>query len=328
MSTIAELDFRGLNTSDKTKYCLTNTLTIENMLRDTYINRLQSFNRNNLESNPEPFRFLKRDNCSILILVLPYQFDFSRSCHVFFLSTPLKREEKVLILTDEYLDDLDSYRAANEFFHKKVLPENNYEKTQIIFELMDFHTNIGSRTSFFNPDMDIERYFSSLNLNNKILSVIRDEVANFQVVNKTRLSYFAKDVHKFPFSLLDLKSLIKLVNDDDFSYQLDQAMAAYHQNLFLPCAATLGVVLETLCIKILEKNQITIKTSETQLGVLKERLINERITTRRDNARLEVAYKMRNLASHTNPGITLKEDCHVMLNVINTIAFDYLNAED
>lgn len=325
MVTDNKFDFKGIDTPERTKMCLRNVLTIENELRDTYTKRLQLFNKENLKNNPEPFRFLTKENCSILIFILPYEFDLSSSCKVFFLSTPLKREEKLFVLTDEELNDLDSYEKKSLFFYNKIFSKYNYDRSQIIFEIVDFHSNLGNQMSLFDENMIAERYISALYLDSQILSLIQDEVSSFQTINKTPLSYFAKDAYKFPFSLLDLKPLIELVNDDDFSYQLDQAMAAYHENLFLPCAATLGVVLETLCIKILEENKVKkIRSGDTQLGVLKDRLRQEGITSRRDHTRLEVAYKMRNMASHSSPGVALKEDCHFMLNVINTIAFEYL----
>lgn len=319
------LDFRGIDSPEKAQPYLDNIIAIESNLRDTYIKRLQTFNKENLENNPEPFRFLEKENCSILVFILPYEFNFSSCCQIFFLSTPASRIEKTYVLTKDDLSDLDSYEISQYFFYDKMLPMHNFQKSQIIIETSDFYPNIDNGLSPFSESFNMEQFIQAMMLIDQLLNTIKTETINFRTLNETKLSYFAKDAYKFPFSLLDLKPLIELVGDDDFSYQLDQAMAAYHENLFLPCAATLGVVLETLCIKILENNGVTkIKAGDTQLGKLKDRLMDEKIITRRDNTRLEVAYKMRNMASHSSPGIALKEDCHFMLNVINTIAFEYL----
>ena len=321
---VLDFDYKGLDESIKHETILENFKLVENEIRTLYLDRLRTFNKEGLEKNPEPFRFLKEENCSLLIFILPYEFDLNQSVQTFIISTPGSRKEIVKVLDQSDLGNLDSYRRSYNFFREKILPTHGFNQSQIILETTDRYSYLSNELSLFDNPFNLDTYLISQGLKARIIDLIKNEVSQYKSVNETRLNYFAKDVHKFPFSLLDLKPLIEIVNDDDFSYQLDQAMAAYHENLFLPSAATLGVVLETLCIKILEENRIKVKTSETQLGVLKDRLMNEKITTRRDNARLEVAYKMRNLAAHSNPGVTLKEDCHIMLNVINTIAFDYL----
>lgn len=324
-----KFDYQGLDTNDNFPKYIQNLITLENETRKAYIERLEKFNKNSLEQNPEPFRFLKKENCSILIFILPVEFNYYDACKIFFLSTPGKRTETVHILTSKDLEDLDTYRYNFDFFNKKMLPLFNFHESQIIFDdAISYDSLEHTDNNILSCKFDITNYIHFPSIKRRFLRVIKSEISTFQEINKKPLSYFAKDAYKFPFSILDLKPLVKLVNDDDFSYQLDQAMAAYHENLFLPCAATLGVVLESLCIKILEENHVKkIKSGDTQLGVLKDKLRQEGITSRRDHTRLEVAYKMRNMASHSSPGIALKEDCHFMLNVINTIAFEYLSAD-
>ncbi|SET00479.1 hypothetical protein SAMN05421676_102323 [Salinibacillus kushneri] len=319
------MDYKGLNNESKFQVFLNNTIKIEGEIRKLYTERLKTFNKTNLEHNPEPFRLLNPDNCSVILFIVPYEFDFSTACQVFLLSTPGKRHERVIPLGHDDLMDVDSYDNKEIFFNSVVLPKHGYHPSQIIMDFSDFYTNRDKDLSILYNTVIPDRFMSTHSIRSNIINTIRDEVSEFKSVNNTKLSYFAKDAYKFPFSIIDLKPLIELVNDDDFSYQLDQAMAAYHENLFLPCAATLGVVLETVCIKVLELHDgKTPKSGETQLGKLKDSLMSKEIISRRDNNRLEVAYKMRNMASHTSPGIALKEDCHFMLNVINAIAFEYL----
>ena len=319
------MDFRGLNEESSFQIYLRNTLKVENEIRNLYKNRLENFNIIDLNNNPEPFSFLYKENCSIIIFIVPYEFDFSTACQIYFISTPGYRDERVIPLYKEDLINVDNYPNKSIFFRELILPKYDYNKSQIIMEFPDFYTNRDRDLSILHNNVDPESFISTHSIKSKVINTIRNELSEFKNVNYTKLSYFAKDAYKFPFSIIDLKPLIELVNDDDFSYQLDQAMAAYHENLFLPCAATLGVVLETLCIKVLELHDgKTPKSGDTQLGKLKETLRDKKITSRRDNTRIEVAYKMRNMASHTSPGIALKEDCHFMLNVINTIAFEYL----
>lgn len=325
----AKLDFKGLDDNSKSDFYLRNSNAFEDATREFYIKRLTTFNKDSLLQNAEPFRFLKKENCSIIIFILPVEFNHINACMGFFISTPGERTENVHIVTAEELSDLDSYTTAHRFFVQKMLPLYNFHESQIIMQYSEQYDTLSQyENNILSNKFDIKNYIFLRMSEKRVIEIIKDEIYNFKRVNETPLSYFAKDVYKFPFSLFDLQPLVKLVKDEEFTYQLDQAMAAYHENLFLPCAATLGVVLETLCIKVLEKhNTKKPKSGDTQLGKLIERLSSERIITRKDNARLDVAYRMRNLAAHTNPGSTLKEDCHFMLNVINTIAFEYLKTD-
>ena len=321
-----KFNYFGLDEEEKHTLYKSNMRSIENLFREKYIERLETFNKGSLDSNPEPFRFLLEANCSILVLILPIEFDESIAAISYVFSTPGTREDIVKVLYPEDLIDLDAHGHHVTFLTEKILPSLGFDESQLIFQIRETYRNHKRKEtdSFIDTDFDIDFYNKFANVSGMVIDIINDEIRNFKRNSETKLSYFAKDAYKFPFSLLDLKPLIGLVNDDDFTYQLDQAMAAYHQNLFLPSAATLGVVLETLCLKILKNRGIKVKTGDTQLGRLIERLTSESITTRRDNTRLEVAYKMRNIASHSNPGATLREDCHLMLNVINTIAHEYL----
>ncbi|MDV2683790.1 hypothetical protein RYX56_05635 [Alkalihalophilus lindianensis] len=327
MAEVLKLEYKGLDDPFKFDEYIQNAVMAEDQLRDIYIKRLNTFNRENLKNNPEPFRFLKKENCSILFLIQPYDFNYQLAATILYLSTPGDRKKEIYVLKEKDLVGIDNYINPHDFLLEEVLPSMDYDKSQVMFDINDSYEGLKFNNSFFRTN-DFEISVENSMLVHKITELIRNEVRHFKTLNTKPLSYFAKDAHKFPFSILDLKPLMKLVEDEDFNYQLDQAMAAYHSNLFLPCAATLGVVLETLCLKILEHYEVKkVKTGDTQLGKLRERLVNERITSRRDNTRLEVAYKMRNMASHTSPGIALKEDCHFMLNVINTLAFEYLNGD-
>lgn len=320
-----EFNFHGLDNKENEPVSMENLKNLEELLREKYRERLQIFNKANLETNPEPFRFLNSQHCSIILFLLPEEVNGDVATECYILSTPEDRQESFKILTQEDLVDLDSYHGHHVFLTEKMLPIMGFDKSQIILNITDLYPifNFRRGETIFENNFSPVNFYINRNLKHRIQSLIQNEIYEFKKISETKLSYFAKEAHKFPFSLLDLRPLVELVNDDDFSYQLDQAMAAYHQILFLPCAATLGVVLETLCIKILEINQINSKPSDTQLSKLIEKLRNEKITTRRDNTRLEVAYRMRNMAAHSSPGATLKEDCHFMLNVINTVAIEY-----
>lgn len=322
------MDYRGLNSHEIQQLIKTNAVRLEKMLREYYIERVEEFHKDAFLANSAPFRFYNENQCSILILIFPYEYDYNTKAEIHFISTPAVREVQSYLITQEDMQSLDSYSHDHLFINEGILPKLGYHSSQIFYtESCPYDRNEISDFTSETYDLNyIDSTFGSL-FKKRLKNQIRNDIQEFKNINQTKLSYFAKEVVKFPFSLMDLSLLTNAVNDEDFSYQLDQAMAAYHQNLYLPCAATLGVCLETLCLKICEKHDLHVRGGETQLGKLKERLSSEKIISKRDTGRLEIAYKMRNLASHTSPGETLKEDCHFMLAVMNEISHQHLQPE-
>lgn len=186
---------------------------------------------------------------------------------MFLLSTPYVREIKVRLIDHSELQSVDKYLHDHVFIREEILPQLGYDSTQIMYnnscEIEPFKNN----TAFTKRQFSIKEVdqVQGGNLKQKLKELIRTEINSFREINQKQNSYFAKDVAKFPISILDLKPLLGAMDSEDFSYQLDQAMTAYHQNLFLPCVATLGVCLETLCLKICERHELKVKGNETQL---------------------------------------------------------------
>ncbi|MCY1690702.1 hypothetical protein OVA29_08525 [Exiguobacterium sp. SL14] len=158
-------------------------------------------------------------------------------------------------------------------------------------------------------------------------SLIRTELQSFNTHANQQASYYAKNARKYSYSLLDLSEVIEKVADEDFEYQLDEAIATYDNSLYTACVATLGVTIETLCIKLLRNNEIKIKDSDsTMIDRLAERLKEKGLVTRKEQGRLLVAYKVRNLASHTSKGQIVQADCNFLLSVIHDLGMNKFEA--
>ena len=322
------MNYNGLDEIQTQNIILKNSKKLEDLYRKYYIDRVQTLNQDSFNANPAPYRFYYESNCSILVLIFPEEFNARQDLDVYFLSTPGQRQVNAYVVKEEDLQNLDSYRDERFFIYEKIFPQFGYKSSQVLFQIEQRITeDIYIKLS--NVTYDIE-YLASIyetSIRTETIYRIREDIQQYKEIDQTPVSYFAQNATQFPFSIIDLNPLMEIVNDLDFTYQLEQAMAAYRQNLFLPSAATLGVCLETVCSKICEEHSINVKNSDTQLGKLMKLLYenpNTRIITRRDNGRLEVAYKMRNLASHSSPGAVLKGDCHFMLEVIADIAYKYL----
>ena len=322
------MNYNGLNEIQAQNVILKNSIKLEGLYRKYYIDRVRTLNQDSFNANPAPYRFYYESNCSILVLIFPEEFNMKNDLKVHFLSTPGKRQVNTYVVNEEDLQNLDSYRYESSYIFEKILPKFGYNSSQVLFqEEQRIKKDIYKKLSNVSYDIEYIASIHETSIRTETINRIREDIQEYKEIDQTPVSYFAQNATQFPFSIIDLNPLMEIVDDLDFTYQLEQAMAAYRQNLFLPSAAALGVCLETVCSKICEEHSINVKNSDTQLGKLMKLLYedpNTRIITRRDNGRLEVAYKMRNLASHSSPGAVLKGDCHFMLEVIADISYKYL----
>lgn len=329
------MNYHGLDQENQRDVILKNALTLEDLLRGYYIDRVNKFHQEAFGANPSPYRFYYEKDCSILVLIFPEDYNGETAATLYFLCTPGERKIETHLVSEEDLQTVDSYKYESLFINEKLLLPLGYNESEIFYSERSAIDSISETRpgEFINKSYDIG-YIEGVHrrrLTKIIITQLRVDIEKYKEIDQTKISYFAENATKFPFSIIDLNPLMEIVDDINFTYQLEQAMAAYRQNLFLPAAATLGVCLETVCEKMCRVNGISVKGGETQLRKLIDLLYPEdktkRVITRRDNGRLEVAYKMRNMASHTSPGAVLRGDCHFMLNVIQDVAYKYLSEE-
>lgn len=154
--------------------------------------------------------------------------------------------------------------------------------------------------------------------------IVKEHAYDFKQHQNLNVKRYHKDIRN-SYSHYDIQPMIAKVNDEDFSYQIDEALKCMEQNLYLPAAATIAVALETVLVLILEKNNIKIKESDnTIIGELSRKLRENKIINYREMTRLEVAYKLRNTISHSNKGKVLITDCETLLNTISVFIDEYI----
>ena len=123
-----------------------------------------------------------------------------------------------------------------------------------------------------------------------------------------------------PFNHLDLDSMKDIVNDETFTYQINQGLQAYKRELYLPAAATFAVAIESFLIKLKRANNIKHKDSDpTMYDRLLESLKANKKINYRTKKRIEVAYNMRNIINHSQAGAVAKADCDFLLNTLKDI---------
>lgn len=134
-------------------------------------------------------------------------------------------------------------------------------------------------------------------------------------------SYYAKDAYKYIYSDLDFTEVINAVKDPDFEYSINESLAAYDNSLYLAATVTAGVSLENMLVKLIKNHGHRIDDSQhTELGYLTNRLLKEQIIEGKEKQRLMTAAAFRNMASHANPGRTIREDAKLIYQTIFTFA--------
>ena len=128
-----------------------------------------------------------------------------------------------------------------------------------------------------------------------------------------------------PFSFLDFDSLIEKVDDEDFSYQMNQAKICYENQLYLAACCTFSVCLETVLMQILEKHNLKVNEDSTMLNKIGDTLRENKIISKRANNRLLITYSVRNSTSHTNKNKVIQNDCEWILKTIEFFVDEYLN---
>lgn len=269
-------------------------------LLDYYQDIVHTKYANLLKTNPEALRLYDKSNIRLYRIHVNKDF-FQFDDYLFFVYFRGGNFE----LIEKDLSDSSFYVYDTPTFDKNpldILIENtdDVEPSNVIFEK--------------------ELYPNARIAKHSVDGILYKEASYYRThVNKPQ-GYYAKNAAKYAYSEMDLNPIIDKVGDDDFSYQLDQAIAAYDSSLFLPACATLGVCLETVCKLLLAKEGVKVKDSDsTLLDQLGLKLRERRIISYKLNSRIDVCYKVRNLASHTSPGKVVKQDCHFILNTISEI---------
>ena len=121
-------------------------------------------------------------------------------------------------------------------------------------------------------------------------------------------------------------TMIKDVNDDQFSAELSECLSAYENEQFYVCAAGLGGVLEHLMYLTLEKHNMIDRsfpdnaTYQDYVNAFgKEPL---KIDRRQKNA-IKSTFMIRNSVSHFNSGFAGKENCQLLMSGIKNIYANY-----
>lgn len=265
-------------------------------------------------ADPTPFRMLQSENLELIYVHLDFKKSSANEDLAFLFYNPEKEHNvSVIIPTDEDYDEYYKYTIPSNFVLNVIKKKRSLNESDLIY------TRYILKSFFKAQRLMIDEYLiEDFSNPSRIDDTIKSALKEYQTHVNKDASYYAKDAALYSYTLLDLKPIILKVNDEDFTYQLNEAIAAYDKGLYTASATVLGVTIETMCIQILKNNSQKVKDSDsTMIDRLADRLKENNLITRKEHGRLIVAYKVRNLAAHSSPGKTIQADCHFLISVIH-----------
>jgi len=142
-----------------------------------------------------------------------------------------------------------------------------------------------------------------------------------QLINTfERIPFNSLRIHK---DIYNFTEMIRIIDNDQFTLELEECLEVYENENFFVCAAGLGSVLEHLLFLSIEKhvkpNNINENSTAADfIGQLKKHPFN---INKREVSHLKNIFGYRNSVSHFNKGIFSKEMCDHLLGGIK-MAFD------
>lgn len=266
------------------------------------------------KSNPEIFAFYNQD---IYLSIIKLNSDFFNIAGLALFTTQNNLEETINLdnfsteeLSEKYHDSINN---PDVFMENELSELDDLNHINVVTPLPKKENEIMTP-----PDYDITVSFAQYG--EQIVQMHYDNYSFEMNITMSNKDYVSSQ----PFNHLNLNSIYNTVKSDTFKYQMNQGLTAYKYELYLPAAATFAVAIETLLVEIIVINDIKHKDSDlTMYDKLLDKLRENNSITYRNKRRIEVAYQLRNVISHTQAGHVAKSDCDFMINTIKNLVDEY-----
>ncbi|MCG2102877.1 hypothetical protein K4O90_08785 [Staphylococcus epidermidis] len=261
------------------------------------------------QSNPEAFPFVKDNDYKISIILLNEEF--------------FEYPKVIVISNDSSMKEVYDYTKQDKAYLSKNYVSYIYKHLSYVHDCLNI-INTKEHTVFMityhneYPPKKIAEYTLD-NFYTYGKEFAEEHFRKFQKISREKMTDKSHEEVQ-PFNHLDLDSMKDIVNDETFTYQIDQGLQAYKRELYLPAAATFAVAIESFLIKLKRANNIKHKDSDpTMYDRLLESLKAHNKINYRTKKRIEVAYNMRNIINHSQAGAVAKADCDFLLNTLKDI---------
>lgn len=267
------------------------------------------------KENPEAFVIYDLVNVDAFLLITDREYLIGAKYRLLLFQGNGKRE--IFELKEEDYSNLYKYGNDDISFLTDLI-STKFDTGSFINEILISQIDsLGDRYSNF------EKWFSETTHAFQVWSLAsaQSHATKFsEHINKPSKT-FADKAYKYTYTDLDFTDIIRMVNNEDFEYALNESLAAYEHNLYLAATSTAGTALENLIVTILNEKEIEFELSSgTELGFLTNQLLKEKIINRKMKQRIMNAASLRNLASHANKGRTIREDARMVYQTIYTLA--------
>lgn len=261
------------------------------------------------QSNPEAFPFVKENDYKISIVLLNEEF--------------FEYPKVIVISNNSSMKEVYDYTTEDKAYLSKNYVSYIYNQLSYVRDCLNI-INTEEHTVFMityhseYPPKKISDYMlDKFYTNGK--GFAEEHFRKFEKISQEKMTDKSHEEVQ-PFNHLDLNSMKDIVNDETFTYQINQGLQAYKRELYLPAAATFAVAIESFLIKLKRANNIKHKDSDpTMYDRLLESLKANKKINYRTKKRIEVAYNMRNIINHSQAGAVAKADCDFLLNTLKDI---------
>lgn len=220
---------------------------------------------------------------------------FCRSC-----SDKDEFQYEILQLTDDEISNLEDMPSEfkKDYFNNILnrddcieLKESFFNKLQNRRENWDYF----SSQAYQQGSRDADLYYNI----SKIKLLHSSENATFSVINKDKI--------------------IKKIADDNFAYELEEAINAYNYELYLASACVAVVCIETI-LELAIRKKLGIQPKQTYIYALAKILLDNDIIDGKMFNRIMAINKIRHGVAHTTTGKAQKWDVEQIFVIIQMLA--------
>lgn len=130
-----------------------------------------------------------------------------------------------------------------------------------------------------------------------------------------------------PSTISKYRPLLDAINDQEFAFEVRQAYGCYKNQLFLPCALTVGRLLETVCqLLIKQKHEdvfYKIKSRERTVGTFADKLEQLHLLNAAEKNDLLAASMYRNTVAHATSATDFQVKIQEMFRMVKILVEKY-----
>lgn len=284
-------------------------------MKEAYIERVKQTGVPN-DSNIFPW-ISKKIKITIIPLVNLIPNNPITSASLFFGNSSSEDSLKIINLpkkiTDEYEYKLINYlkesTVINYFKTKNMINENN-----LIFQPQMLFGEVNNIKVFRDTLMR-----KAIDLVDEQYKTSTKKLKSTTSIPKVSYDYFA--------DIYDFKKMLSVINDNQFTDELNQCIEAYNKSMWYVCAAGLGGIIEHLMFLTLDNYGLAtnrlLSKNPTANNYIKAFERPEVGLESRQETFINILFSARNAVSHYNSGLTNKSLCDLLLTGIKDLYQDY-----